>query len=52
MAALLSVVCEVYLRWANQKKRQNQFTEEASRLRANFTVDRIGNKHPDFFFLY
>ncbi|KIW18682.1 hypothetical protein PV08_02971 [Exophiala spinifera] len=39
------------LRYENDKKRKEQFSEKATELR-NVSIDEIGNKHPDYFFSY
>jgi len=47
----LTVVLMFYFRWMNAKKRREQQSEKAGKLRG-FSVDEIGNKHPDFFFSF
>lgn len=50
LAAVLSASLVVAVRWENKKKREQQHTEEAARMRL-FSIDEIGNKHPDHFFM-
>lgn len=50
LAALLAASLVFALRWENKKKRDQQNTEEAARLRL-LSIDEIGNKHPDYFFM-
>ncbi|KAK6850354.1 hypothetical protein PG995_014187 [Apiospora arundinis] len=49
--AVLAVLLMVYFRWLNAKKRREQYSEEAEKLRA-LSIDEIGNRHPDFFFSF
>lgn len=51
VTAGLTVVLMLYFRWANAKKRRDQQSERAETLRA-FSIDEIGNKHPDFFYSF
>ena len=51
VTAALTGVLMLYFRWINAKKRREQHSEEAEKLRA-LSVDEIGNKHPDFFFSF
>lgn len=51
ITAALTGVLMLYFRWINAKKRREQHSEEAEKLRA-LSVDEIGNKHPDFFFSF
>lgn len=51
VAVVLTVVAMVYFRSRNAKKRREQVSEEAEMLRG-YSVDEIGNKHPDVFFTY
>lgn len=50
LAAVLSASLVVAIKWENKKKREQQHTEEAARLRL-FSIDEIGNRHPDYFFM-
>lgn len=49
--AALTVVLMFYFRWLNAKKRREQHSEKADKLRP-LSIDEIGNKHPDFFFSF
>lgn len=51
VAAALTGLLMLYFRMMNAKKRREQHSEEAERLRG-FSIDEIGNKHPDFFFSF
>ena len=51
VTAALTAVLMLYFRWLNSKKRREQHSEKAEKLRV-FSIDEIGNKHPDFFFSF
>ncbi|KAH8899811.1 MFS general substrate transporter [Thozetella sp. PMI_491] len=51
VSAVMTVCLMVYFRYMNNKKRQQQNSPEADELRA-FSIDEIGNRHPDFFFTF
>jgi hypothetical protein len=40
------------LKWENAKKKREQFSEESDRIRRTQTIDEVGNKWPDYFFMY
>lgn len=50
-AAVLTVLLMLYFRWVNLRKRREQHSDTSDQLRA-FSLDEIGNKHPDFFFRF
>lgn len=50
LAAILALSLLFSLRWENKKKRENQYTERAEQMRLR-SIDEIGNKHPDHFFM-
>jgi len=50
LAAVLAISLRFCLRWENKKKRENQFTEETAQMRLK-SIDEIGNKHPDHYFM-
>jgi hypothetical protein len=51
VTAALTAVLMLYFRWLNAKKRREQHSEKVETLRV-FSIDEIGNKHPDFFFSF
>lgn len=48
---VLIIVLTFTLKYENKKKTRDLHSEKAEEMR-NFTIDDIGNKHPDFFFKY
>lgn len=51
-SGVCSAVLQLYLRRLNSFKRRDMHSEDAERMRQEFTVDDIGYRHPDVLFQY
>lgn len=51
-SVVMASVLLATLKWENERKRRNQFSEESELVRRTLTIDEVGNRWPDFFFKY
>src|ERR1700761_2485296 len=52
LAVVMATVLLFTLKWENERKRREQFSEESERVRRTQTIDEVGNRWPDYFFSY
>ncbi len=51
-AIVMATVLLFTLKWENEKKKRDQFSEKSAQVRRSQTIDDVGNKWPDYFFSY